>query len=122
MLGLGAIAAAGLATLANKSSFGWPSRFWVTHAAPPSTRHGTGFLHRSLATVHGLFSPTSIFGNTDDSAMASLTPPQPPPTWTHTPEDVKRITKELIEKDKQLTDKIAALAPEECNFETVRRT
>ena len=53
--------------------------------------------------------------------MARLTPPQPPPTWTHSPEDVMRITKEQIQKHKESLDKIGALKEEESNFETVRR-
>ncbi|KAF7291588.1 Metallopeptidase MepB [Mycena chlorophos] len=49
----------------------------------------------------------------------SLTPPFPPPAWNDSPEDVIRITKELIAKDRALDDKIGALKPEECNFESV---
>lgn len=52
--------------------------------------------------------------------MATLTAPQPPPSWTHTPEDVLRIMKEAIAKDKNLLDNIAALPASECSFETVR--
>ncbi|THH01901.1 hypothetical protein EW026_g869 [Hermanssonia centrifuga] len=51
--------------------------------------------------------------------MASLTPPQATLSWTHSPEDVHRITKETIAKDRELMNKIAALSPSECNFETV---
>jgi hypothetical protein len=124
MLGLGALAAAGLATLAQRSSssFGWTSRFSVTSlnwTAP--LRHGAGLWHRSYSTTHGFFSAIpSIRGQPDDSAMASLTPPRSPPAWTHSPEDVKRLTKELIENDRKTIDEIAALAPEECNFDSVR--
>lgn len=50
--------------------------------------------------------------------MASLTPPQPPPTWTHSADDVLRLTKEAIQKDKAALDKVAALKPEECTFDS----
>ncbi|EKM49553.1 uncharacterized protein PHACADRAFT_265095 [Phanerochaete carnosa HHB-10118-sp] len=52
--------------------------------------------------------------------MASLTPPQPAPSWTHSPEDVRRIAKELIDNDRKLMDKISSLPPEECTFDSVR--
>lgn len=52
--------------------------------------------------------------------MAHLTPPQPPPKWTHTPEDVLKITKEQIQKHKETLDKIAALKEEDANFDNVR--
>ncbi|KAF7314180.1 Thimet oligopeptidase [Mycena kentingensis (nom. inval.)] len=53
------------------------------------------------------------------SEYPAMTPPQPPPSWTHTPADVLRLTKEIIEKDKAINDKIAALPSAECNFESV---
>ncbi|KAF8631796.1 hypothetical protein AX17_005011 [Amanita inopinata Kibby_2008] len=49
----------------------------------------------------------------------SLTPPQPAPAWNHTPEDISKLTSELITKDRTLQDKIGALKSEECNFQTV---
>jgi hypothetical protein len=52
--------------------------------------------------------------------MTSLTPPQPAPSWSHSPEEIRRLTKELIEKDKKVMDEIAALRAEECNFDSVR--
>jgi hypothetical protein len=51
--------------------------------------------------------------------MANLTPPQPPPVWTHTPEDVLNLTKEAIKKDREVQDKVAKLPASECNFDTV---
>lgn len=51
--------------------------------------------------------------------MASLTPPQPAPTWTHTADDVMRLTKEAIKKDREVQDKVAALAPKDCNMSSV---
>ena len=52
--------------------------------------------------------------------MSKLTPPQPPPTWTHTPEQLTALINELIAKDREFWDKIGALPAEECNFESVR--
>ncbi|CCM01864.1 uncharacterized protein FIBRA_03935 [Fibroporia radiculosa] len=51
--------------------------------------------------------------------MALLTPPQPPPSWTHSAEDVLVLTQEAITKDRELLDKVAALAPDECTFASV---
>ncbi|KAF8895394.1 hypothetical protein BD779DRAFT_1660241 [Infundibulicybe gibba] len=48
-----------------------------------------------------------------------ITPPQPPPAWDHSPEDVTKLTKEIIEKDRALQDKIGALKPEECDFSSL---
>ena len=54
--------------------------------------------------------------------MANLTPPQPPPVWTHTPKDVIYLTEEAIRKDREVQDKIAKLPVSECNFDTVSTT
>ena len=53
-------------------------------------------------------------------APATLIPPQAPPSWTHTAEEVKRLAKEEVEKDRKVKDQVAALQESECNFETVR--
>jgi len=54
--------------------------------------------------------------------MANLTPPQPPPVWTHTPEEVLTLTKEAIKKDREVQDQVAKLPASECNFDTVSTT
>lgn len=51
--------------------------------------------------------------------MASLIPPQPAPTWTHTPEQVMSLTKTAIEQDREVQDKVASLAPKDCNLSSV---
>lgn len=51
--------------------------------------------------------------------MASLTPPQAPPSWIHTPEEVVSVTKRALAQNKAVSDKVAALPEAECNFETV---
>ncbi|KAJ7626668.1 metallopeptidase MepB [Mycena polygramma] len=54
----------------------------------------------------------------------AIAPPQPPPDWTHTPEDVARLTKEAIAKHRAVEDRIGDLSrdPEKCTYESVSRT
>ena len=49
----------------------------------------------------------------------SLVPPQPAPSWDHSPQDIKRLTADLIVKDRALSDSVGALKPDECNFKSV---
>ncbi|KAF8558611.1 zincin [Imleria badia] len=51
--------------------------------------------------------------------MASLTPPQPPPSWQHTVEDIERLTTEALDKDKQVSDDIVQLPEDKLNFDTL---
>ncbi|KAI0670768.1 Metalloprotease [Trametes maxima] len=51
--------------------------------------------------------------------MTALTPPQPPPRWTHTPEDVQNLTRDAVAEYRAVLDRVAALKPEECTFESV---
>ncbi|KAI0822314.1 Metalloprotease [Trametes gibbosa] len=51
--------------------------------------------------------------------MASLNPPQAAPKWTHTPEEVLKLTKEAIAEYRALEDRVAALKPEQCNFDSL---
>ncbi|KAH8104630.1 metallopeptidase MepB [Cristinia sonorae] len=51
--------------------------------------------------------------------MASLTPPQAAPKWTHTAQEILDLTKAAIAKHKEVEDKVAALSPEDFTFETV---
>ena len=53
------------------------------------------------------------------SPMAQLSPPQSPPKWTHTAEEISSLTKQAIETNRALQDNIAKLSPEECTFESV---
>jgi hypothetical protein len=90
--------------------------FGVTNAAysVPLWRTATRF-SSSLSSIFAPSSPSS-------SNMANLTPPQPPPVWTHTPKDVLDLTKEAIKKDREVQNRIARLPASECNFETVSAT
>lgn len=69
---------------------------------------------RTLATIASVFSLKN-----DDAAMSNLTPPQPPATWTHTPEQVTTLIKEYIAKDRAFWDGVGSLPKEECTFESV---
>jgi len=81
-----------------------------------------------LRTAIRLFSTTSPLSSIFDTSslsssnMANLTPPQPPPEWTHTPEEVLTLTKEAINKNREVQDRVAKLPPSECNFDTVSST
>lgn len=83
------------------------------------------FVHPSLKTVTRLFSVSSassgIFDTSSFSSsnMVNLKPPQPAPAWGHTPEDVIKLTKEAIDKDRDVQDRVAKLPASECNFDTV---
>jgi hypothetical protein len=52
--------------------------------------------------------------------MSNLTPPQPPATWTHTPEQATTLINELIAKDRAGWDKVGSLPPNKCTLESVR--
>lgn len=49
----------------------------------------------------------------------SLTPPQSPLQWDHAAPDITRLTQEAIDADRALLDKVAALDPKDCTFESV---
>ena len=115
VLGIGALAA-GLA-LVQRSDVS-PSPRWqesLRHMTTPSW--ATPFLHRSQSSLASLFSSISL---AQDPVMASLTPPQPAPKWTHTAQEILDLTKAAIAKHKEAEDKVAALSPEESTFESVR--
>jgi hypothetical protein len=66
------------------------------------------------------FSRRSSFSTiTSTSRAMGITPPQPPPEWTHTPEDVGRLTKEAIDSHRAVEDQIGALQPSDCTYESV---
>jgi len=49
----------------------------------------------------------------------SLTPPQPPPIWNHTAEDITKLTKESIETYRGVMNKVGGLDPKDCTYESV---
>ncbi|KAG6864823.1 hypothetical protein C0993_008501, partial [Termitomyces sp. T159_Od127] len=46
----------------------------------------------------------------------SLTPPQSPPSWSHSPEDIIRLNNEYIAANRVVQDAVGALASKDCNF------
>ena len=115
--GIGALAA--IRPLSTRVGSAGIRSLQVTHslnAAPlAAVGHLGPWLHRSQSTLAGLFSLSQ-----PDPTMASLNPPQAAPKWSHSPEDVLALTKTAIEADRAVLDKVAALKPEECTFESVR--
>jgi hypothetical protein len=71
-----------------------------------------------LSTVFKVFDDPRVKSSSPEPSP-DLIPPQPPPVWTHTPEDVLRLTKEAIEKDQGVRNQVATLPASECNFNTV---
>lgn len=71
-------------------------------------------IYRSQSTLSGLFS--SISSTSSDMA---ITPPQPSLKWTHSAQEILDITKAELANHKAAEDKVAALPPSECNFESV---
>ncbi|KZV76419.1 Metalloprotease [Peniophora sp. CONT] len=51
--------------------------------------------------------------------MPSSLLPQATPKWAHTPEEIAQAAKDAIDADRELQDRVAALSPDECNFESV---
>ena len=49
----------------------------------------------------------------------SLTPPQPPPQWDHSADDILKLTEEAIEHDRTVQDEVGGLDPKECSFHSV---
>ena len=105
--GVGALAAVGLMRL---SGSGPQLRVpQMTGQASPTWLNVLN-IHRSQST----------FSFSAPTAMSSLAPPQPPPKWTHTPDEVLALTKGAIARHRGQQDAVAALAPADCNFSSVR--
>ncbi|KAG2009857.1 metallopeptidase MepB, variant 2 [Coprinopsis cinerea AmutBmut pab1-1] len=94
-----------LQLISNRNAFGLGSSFSSTRSFFSSPRS-------RLPT-------SSLFSSISSSSNMGLTPPQPPPEWNHTAEDITRLVKEAIEKDRAVMDKVGALDPKDCNFESV---
>jgi hypothetical protein len=48
-----------------------------------------------------------------------FTPPQPPPLWNHSADDILKLTKGAIEYDRAIQDKVGRLDPKDCTFDSV---
>ena len=123
-----------LSALRQRSLLGWTGLGALTvglaaaNANWRSITHGFGSSRYILplvvtAQVRSLHSaPQRLFSlltSTSAGNMAPSIPPQPAPTWTHTADDVMRLTKEAIAKDQEVQDEVAALAPKHCNMSSV---
>ncbi|KAK7048309.1 metallopeptidase MepB [Favolaschia claudopus] len=64
------------------------------------------------------FSTFTIPSQTPSTTMP-IVPPQPPPEWTHTPDDVTRLTKEAIDTHRTVEDTVGALPASECTYESL---
>lgn len=51
--------------------------------------------------------------------IMTFTPPQPPPLWNHSADDILKLTKEAIEYDRAIQDKVGRLDPKDCTFDSV---
>jgi hypothetical protein len=49
----------------------------------------------------------------------SFTAPQPPPLWNHSADDILKLTKDAIEYDRSVQDKVGCLDPKDCTFDSV---
>ena len=49
----------------------------------------------------------------------TITPPQPPPLWNHSADDILKLTKEAIEYDRAILDKVGRLDSKDCTFDSV---
>ncbi|KAJ6619446.1 hypothetical protein B0H10DRAFT_2025622 [Mycena sp. CBHHK59/15] len=81
----------------------------ITHS-----KYTSGLLRSKVFSVG-----SPLFSTITSSSKMSLVAPQPPPEWNHTPEDVMRLTKEMIAKHRAVEDKIGTLQPSECDYESV---
>ncbi|KAG6917456.1 hypothetical protein DXG01_002433 [Tephrocybe rancida] len=48
-----------------------------------------------------------------------LTPPQLPPSWNHSPEEVTRLNAEYVAANRAVEDAVGALPPKDCKFASV---
>lgn len=88
----------------------------------PFARSPRFSFHR-LQSTQSSCRPSSFLTSTlTTRSMASLTPYQAAPSWTHSASDVLVLTKEAIRRDWELLNKVASLAPADCNFASVRDT
>lgn len=100
-----------------------PKAHWTSIAG--YSRVVTPALTRAFSSSYSLLSSfpsnTLTFSTRSDPSMADLklTPPQSAPKWNHSAEDILKLTKEAIEKDREVLDRIGKLPKDQCNFETV---
>jgi len=105
-----------------KATLGWGGAITVGLAAVSwrsiSSHVACGDIRRSSINsrfLRSFFSASSFTANT-----MTLTPPQAPPLWSHSADDITKLTKESIETYRKVMDKVGALEPKDATFESVR--
>lgn len=107
LLGWGGALAVGFAAVGWRSISSGATRV----PSPWTCRHP-----RALSTI---ISRSSLFSTITSNPSMSLTPPQAPPEWNHSASDILKLTKEAIASDRELQDKIGALAAKDCTYASV---
>ncbi|KAJ7644086.1 metallopeptidase MepB [Roridomyces roridus] len=95
--------------LLNKAAVGW--RTFTSN--PVNFRAGFMVTQSRLG-----FRPRAFFSSIT-SMPSKITPPQPPPRWNHTADEVSELTKAAIAKHRAVEAQIGALQGAECTFESV---
>ena len=54
-----------------------------------------------------------------DKHSMPFTPPQSPLLWNHSADDILKLTKETIEHDRAIQDKVGRLDHKDCTFDSV---
>ena len=107
-----------------KTAFGWGGALAVGLVAV-NWRSITGHVG-SCGDIRNRYAHLSLFCRplsllSFDKLTMPFTPPQPPPLWNHTAEDILKLTKEAIEYNRAVQDKVGSLDPKDCTFESVSR-
>ncbi|MBW0518729.1 hypothetical protein O181_058444 [Austropuccinia psidii MF-1] len=93
-----------------------------------SSNHTCKIQNNLLFSNFNQFCPSIYSKNSSTNSSRNLTmshssstpiPPQSPPIWDHTPEQIISITNQAINSSKQKLDKIANLSHHHCNFQSV---
>ncbi|KAH0586330.1 hypothetical protein H2248_007575 [Termitomyces sp. 'cryptogamus'] len=107
----------------SRTFLGWGGALAVGFAAV-HFRSMAGDIRTNLTTCRSRVFPRSLVTAKSNpfsfpTTAMSLTPPQPPPSWNHSPEDITRLNNEYIAANRAVQDAVGALAPKDCNFTSV---
>jgi hypothetical protein len=115
-----------------KATLGWSGALAVglaavslrsisSHGSTGDIRYRYGINARYRAALRSISTTSSnlFFSATSPPATMTITPPQAPPTWEHSAEDITNLTKQSIEEYRKVMDKIGALEPKDSTFESV---
>ncbi|KAF9481172.1 metallopeptidase MepB [Pholiota conissans] len=112
-LGWGGALAVGLAAVSVRSI--------SSHVSTGDIRYRYGVHARYRAALRSISTTASnlFFSAASNPSTMAITPPQPPPTWEHSAEDITKLTKQCIEQYRKVMDKVGALEPKDSTFESV---